>query len=225
MSSTVLSRALVCASLALVATSVRAKDPQPALSCETAKAERASLGFAPIGARRVDAHVLEVITEKGPQRFTDKPPHDEGAMAGLHWRYCGYDAQAKAHLIEMTDEGLLSGDLLLEETGKLLRAGHTVLFSPKENEFLAIEQEDGVDGENWAVYDIRGRAKWKGYAGTIAKVDGIDTVISTFDRPQWTKQGELTARVVCASSKTHGIVTLVRSPSGDWRWRGQGKCS
>lgn len=225
MSSTVHSRALICAALALVSTAVLAENYQPALSCDTTKVERAALTQAPKGARRVEKHVLEVITDKGPQRFIDKPPHAEGEMSGLHWRYCGYNAQAKAHLIGMADEGLFSGDLLLEDTGKLLRAGHTVLFSPSEKEFLAIEQEDGVDGENWAVYDANGKAKWKGYAGTTANVDGIDTVVSTFDHPQWTKQGELTARYVCASSKAHGMVALARSPAGDWSWRGNGKCS
>jgi hypothetical protein len=183
------------------------------------------LGQAPKGARRVERHVLEVITTKGPKRFVDKPPRDEGDMGGLHWRYCGYNAQAKAHLIEMTDESSYSGDLLFDETGKLMRAGHTVLFSPDEKEFLAIEQEDGVDGENWIVYDADGKAKWQGYAGTTAKVDGVDIVVSTFGHPQWTKQGELTARFVCAASKAHGLVTLVRSPSGDWNWRGLGNCS
>lgn len=225
MSSTVLSRALVCASFAFVSTAVLAKDSRPGLSCETEKVERAALRQAPKGARRVDTHVLEVITRKGPQRFVDKPPHDEGGMAGVHWRYCGYDAQAKAHLIEMTDTGLFSGILLLDESGELVRAGHTVLFSLNGKEFLAIEQEDGVDGEEWAVYDTSGRTKWKGYAGTIAKVGGIDSVVSTFERPQWTKLGELTARFVCTSSKINGVVTLARSPSGNWSWRGHGKCS
>lgn len=224
MSSTVLNRALVCASLALVSTVVQAKESQPALSCEIAKVERAALGQAPKGARRLGTHVLEVITKKGPKRFVDKTPHDEGDMGGLHWRYCGYNARAKAHLIEMTNESSYSGDLLFDETGRLVHAGHTVLFSPDEKEFLAIEQEDGVDGENWAVYDADGKAKWKGYAGTIAKVDGVDTVVSTFDHPQWTKQGELTARFVCASSKTHGVVTLTRAPSGVLSWRRHGKC-
>jgi len=223
MSYTALSRALVCASLALLSTAVLSKETQPALSCETAKVERAALGQAPKGARRVEKHVLEVITAQGPKRFTDKPPHEE--LGGLHWRYCGYNAQAKAHLIEMMDEGTYSGDLLFDETGKLVRAGHTVLFSPSEKEFLAIEQEDGVDGQNWTVYDAGGKAKWKGYAGTTAKVDGIDSVVSTFDHPEWTKQGELTARFVCASSKAHGVVTLTRSSSGGLSWRGHGKCS
>jgi hypothetical protein len=224
MSSTALSRALVCASLALSNTAVLAKGSQPALSCETAKVERAALAQAPKGARRVATHVLEVITKMGPARFVDKPPHDEGEMGGLHWRYCGYNAQAKTHLIEKTDEGSYSGELLFNETGRLLHAGHTVLFSPDKKEFLAIEQEDGVDGENWAVYDAEGKVMWKGYAGTVAKVNGVVSVVATFDHPQWNKQGELAARFVCASSKVHGIVTLARSPSEVWSWRGQGKC-
>lgn len=225
MLSTVLSRALVCASFALVSTAVVAKESQPVLSCETAQVERATLKQAPKGTRRVETHVLEVMTKKGPQRFVDKPPHDVGDMGGVHWRYCGYDAQAKAHLIEMTDESSYSGDLLLDETGKLVHAGHTVLFSPNGKEFLAIEQEAGVDGEEWAVYDMTGKTMWKGSAGTVAKVDGFDTVVSTFERPQWTKQGELTARFICAFSKVHGVVTLVRSSSGTLSWRGHGKCS
>lgn len=225
MSSTVLSQALVCASLSLVGTAVLAGESQPALSCETAKVERTALGQAPKGARRVGTHVLEVVTEKGAKRFIDKPPHKEGDMGGLHWRYCGFNAQAKAHLIERRDESSYSGDLLFHETGRLAHAGHTVLFSPGEKEFLAIEQEDGVDGEDWVVYAADGKAKWKGYAGTIAKTDGIDTVVSTLDQPRWTKHGELTARFVCASSKVRGVVRLAQSPSGDWSWRGHAKCS
>ncbi|MGJ7918781.1 hypothetical protein ACI48D_25340 [Massilia sp. LXY-6] len=223
MSSTVISRALVCATLALASTAVLCRESQSTLSCETAKVERTALGQAPKGARRVEKHVLEVITAKGAKRFVDKPPYEE--MGGLRWRYCGYAPQAKAHLIERMDEDFYSGDLLFDDTGRLMHAGHTVLFSPDEKEFLAIEQEDGVDGENWTVYDAAGKAKWKGYAGTTAKVDGIDSVISTFDHPQWNNQSKLTARFVCTSSKTHGVVTLSRSPSGNLSWRGHVKCS
>lgn len=135
MSYAALSRALFCASLALVSTGVLSKKSYPVLSCESAMVEQTALGKAPKGSRRVETHVLEVITAKGPKRFVDKPPHDEGDMGGLHWRYCGYNAQAKAHLIEMLDESTYSGDLLFNETGKLLHAGHTVLFSPDENDF------------------------------------------------------------------------------------------
>ena len=146
-------------------------------------------------------------------------------MSGVHWRYCGYDAQANAHLIERMDEGLRSGELLFGQTGKRVHAGFSVLFSSDRNAYLAIEQEDGVDGEDWTVYDATGKAVWKGYAGAVAKVDGIDNVVSTFEHPQWNAQGELTARFVCASSKASGVVTLARSSAGAWSWRGHGKCS
>lgn len=93
-----------------------------------------------------------------------------------------------------------------------------------KKELLAIKQEVGVRGENWAVHDMTGQAVWTGYAGTVANVDGMQMVVSTFERSQWTKQGEPTARFVCASSKAQRIVTLVRSPSSGWAWSGHAKC-
>jgi hypothetical protein len=224
MSSTVLKHALLCALLAVGSTVVVAKESQPVLSCETQKVERTALKQAPKGVRRVSKHVLEISSKKGAQRFFDKPPYGEGEMGGVHWRYCGYDALAKAHLIELTDESSYSGELLLRENGRRVRAGHTVLFSPNMKEFLAVEQEAGVDGENWAVRDMTGETVWKGYAGTLAKVDGVEMVVSTFERPQWTRQGQLTARFVCASSKAQGTVMLARTPSGAWNWSGHAKC-
>lgn len=225
MSSTVLKHALVCASLAAFSIPVAAKQSQPILSCEIVKTERTALKQAPQGVRRVSKHVLEIPSKMGPQRFVDKPPHDKGEMGGLHWRYCGFDAQAKAHLIELIDESSYSGDLLLVETGQRVRTGHTVLFSPNMKAFLAIRQEAGVDGENWAVQDMTGNVLWKGYAGTVANnVDGVEMVVSTFERPRWTEQGELTARFVCTASNAYGTMTLVRSPSGRWSWSGHAKC-
>jgi hypothetical protein len=210
--------------IAFATTAVLAKDSQSVLSCETAKAEQSTLAQAPEGARRIEAHVLQVMTKKGPQRFVDKPPHDEGEMAGVHWRYCGFDTQSKAHLIERSDESSYSGTLLLDEHRKLMHAGHTVVFSPTGNAFLAIEQEAGEDGAEWTIYDMTGKTLWRGYAGTLVKAAGVDTVAATFEHPQWTKQGKLTARFVCASSKVRGVVTLVRSPSGTLSWSGHGKC-
>lgn len=223
MSSTVLSRALVSALCSVAGIIGQAAESQPVLSCENQKVENITLKQAPKGARRVSKHVLEVNSQKGPRRFVDKPPYDE--LGGIVWRYCGYDAAAKAHLIEVNDDSVYSGDLLWDETGTLMRAGHTVLFSPNRQAFLAIEQEDGMDGESWTVYDTGGKRIWKGYAGTMAKVDGVDHVVSTFAHPQWSRQGALTARFECLASKTSGVVTLARSSSGNWSWRGHGKCA
>jgi hypothetical protein len=222
MSSTVLKRALVCASLAFISSTVSGKETQSTLSCEKQKVERTALKQAPMGARRVNRHVLEIISNKGAQRFIDNPPQDE--TGGVHWRYCGYDARAKAHLVAMIDGSSYSGDLLLESTDRLVHAGHTVVFSRDRKAFLGVKREAGVDGENWAVRDAAGKTIWEGYAGRLAKVDGMETVVATFERPRWTRRGQLTARFVCASSKRRGIVTLARTQTGDWRWRGHGKC-
>jgi hypothetical protein len=224
MSSIALNRILTGAVFALISASACGRDNQSVLSCQDQKDEGTALKQAPHGARRPALHTLEVITRKGPKHFNDKPPHDEGGMTGQHWRYCGYSPQAKAHLLGMTDTGLFSGKLVLDETGETLRAGHTVLLSPNGMEFLAIEQEDGVDGESWFVYDIAGKAIWSGYAGTVTKVKGIDTVRSTFEHPKWNMQGELTARFVCTSSLASGIATLGRASSNNWFWHGSEGC-
>lgn len=145
-------------------------------------------------------------------------------MNGQHWRYCGFDPLARAHLIQRYDQGLNSGKLLLQDTGKLLHAGHTVFFAPSLKQFLAIEQEPGQDGENWAVREMTGKTLWKGYAGTVANVEGVDMVVSTFAEPKWTKRGELTALFQCAGSQSRGVVTLVKLRSGDWGWSGDMTC-
>lgn len=227
MSSTGISRALgiivrTGASLVLAGGCALTHAAAPELSCPQGNDQLAALGQAPSGARQLGRHVLAVSFKGGTRKFVDQPPHEP--LSGLHWRYCGYHAEAKIHLIGMTKDGLFSGKILFEETGALLRAGHTVLFSPGRRYFLAIEQEDGIDGEWWSVYDTAGKATWSGYAGTMKPVDGIDTVLSTFDQPRWNAQGELSARFVCADSDMKGLVTL-RPSSGGRGWRGQGTCS
>ena len=172
-------------------------------------------------------HVLALTTSKGSRRFADQPPYDtpgEEGEVGVKRRYCGYDDVAKAHLVELIDDSTRTGELLFADSGRLVRAGHTVVFAPDHRAFLAIEQEAGADGEHWRLVGLDGHALWEGYAGTLAKVDGIETRFSTFDRPRWSARGELTARYACLSGGAHGVVTLARSPAGTWVWRGHGKC-
>ena len=180
------------------------------LSCHTVD-ERAAMKQAPNGAQRIGKHTLEINYKKGSKRFVDNPPHNE--YFGLHWRYCGYDSQTKVHLIGMDIEDLFSGQILFEDTGKLLRAGHTILFSPNRENFLAIEQPDGMYTELWSVYDISGKTIWTSQAGTMKQNHNIDSglVESTFEDPRWNPQGELTARVVCnlwSSQKVAASVVL-----------------
>ena len=57
----------------------------------------------------------------------------------------------------MSKDSLFSGKLLFDSTGQLLDAGRSVYMSPDGKRFLAVEQEDGMDGELWAVYDLTAR--------------------------------------------------------------------
>jgi hypothetical protein len=191
------------------------------LSCEHAMNEKATLKQSPGGGHRIGKHILQVTVKTGPLQFEDRPPHD--ALSGLHWRYCGYDVHAKVHLIEKQRDSLFSGELVFEDTGKVVSAGHTVLFAPDQHTYLAIEQIGGVDGESWSVRDTAGKLEWSGYAGTVKPMNGVDTVESSFERPVWNAQNELTARYVCADSKADGRVVLRRASRG-WSWLGQAKC-
>lgn len=216
-----------CALLATLALNACAAERAALLSCDIKQPEAATLKQSSGAAHRTGKHVLELGTSKGPRRFADQPPNgapgEEGEV-GVQRRYCGYDGVAKAHLVELIDDSTRTGELLFADSGRLVRAGYSVLFAPDRRRFLAFEQEAGADGEHWRLVGVDGKALWEGYAGTLTKVDGIETMVSTFDRPRWNAQGELTARYACLSGGAHGLVTLARSPAGVWGWRGHGKC-
>jgi hypothetical protein len=217
------SRALLCALLGLCAGAAFAADSAGVLSCEDdGRTERTALRRTPDKVKRPATHLLLVVTAKGPHRFTDKPPYDE-PLAGVKWRYCGYDAQAQAHLIGKDDEGTFTGVLLLDDSGAALPAGKRVVFAPNRQAFLASEQPDGLDGENWSVAGIDGKTIWKGYAGMPAKAPG--EFLSQFTAPYWTARGELRTRYTCAGPHAlEGDARLIRSADGQWRWHTQGAC-
>lgn len=207
--------------LLLTSLSTAVANPPPVASqvrsCDVANSnERTLLAQAPHGARRQSVHVLEVRTGDGVRRFVDTPPYEP--LGGRQWQYCGYDARTKTHLIRMSENGLFSGVLLLDDTGRQINAGHSVLFSPGGEEFLAIEQENGMDGELWSLRRKDGSVKWKGYAGRTTRIDGTESVVSQFERPQWNSKGEVAAIEVCSMGAHSGIVTLVNN--GHWNWVG-----
>jgi hypothetical protein len=222
-SRTILIFALMC----LVSIGVTAQS----LTCGVDRNESLVFPMAPEGANRItDEHALVVNYKLGAKRFVDKPPYDE-ELSGLHWHYCGYIPAVKAHLVEMDQDDLFSGKLLLNDTGLLLDAGHTVYPSPDGRLFLAIRQEDGMDGELWLVSDLSGRKLWSGYAGTMVmvKLPGstgapYEGVESTYEDPHWSAQGVLQARVVCHNSRgTKGTVTLTQA-ANSWRWQSDIQC-
>lgn len=217
---TTILRALACALLGLSATAAiaaqAAAEPSGVLSCESGRTERDALKRTPAKVKRPAKHVLVVVTAKGPQRFVDKPPYDE-PLSGVSWQYCGYDNQAKAHLIGKIDEDIFTGVLLFDETGATLPAGETVWFAPNRQAFLAAVQPNGLDGQNWSVAGIDGKPIWQGYAGMPGKERG--QFLSQFTAPQWSARGELRTAYACAGpSGKEGVARLIRSADGKWGW-------
>ncbi|MFZ6678973.1 hypothetical protein [Undibacterium sp. Tian12W] len=146
---------------------------------------------------RPSQHVLEVKYANGKRRFVDQPPHEE--LGGKHWFYCGYDANLKVHLIGKTEDALSSGVILRHSDGRIFPAGHTVLFSSDQKKFLAIRQQNGLDGEDWAIYQLYGKKLWAGYAGvlSVSAKDDYARVVAEFLNPAWRSNNVLEADLSC----------------------------
>jgi hypothetical protein len=201
-------------------------------SCNPDADEAQAMRTAPEGAKRLPGqHILVVNYKDGSTRFVDAPPYDE-ELSGLHWRYCGFVSAMKAHLIGMSKDSLFSGKLLLDSTGQLLDAGHSVYPSPDGKLFLAVEQEDGMDGELWTVSDLKGKKLWSGYAGTtkMQQPNGplvarpYEAVQSTYESPRWTSQGQLQADQTCGNSPSKDVISFVPK-NGSWGWSRGARCS
>jgi len=197
--------------LTFVATSAAASETR--LTCDAAveetTIEATLMKQAPDGAKRVSEHVLELRIAGAVKRFADQPPHED--LEGTRWTYCGYDAANRMHLIGKRIDDEFTGVLLSENTGRQRKAGHTVFFAPDGKRFLALEQRNGKDGEDWTLYAITGRKRWSGYAGVIRNGK---TVEAQFVEPYWNKDGTLGAHVSCSSDISNGTVALQATPAG-----------
>ena len=167
-------------------------------------------------ARRPSEHVLEVKYANGTKRFIDKPPHE--SLGGTHWFYCGYNAAQNLHLIGQTVDSLFSGVILRHSDGKTFKAGHTILMSPQRTKFLAIEQQNGLDGEDWAVYKLHGKKMWRGYAGILSKPKKNEyaTVMAEFVNPAWRDENVLEADLSCADTVKGKLSLHVGKASPRW---------
>ncbi|MEO6983166.1 MAG: hypothetical protein ABI072_08625 [Edaphobacter sp.] len=181
---------------------------------QTNAEETVRLRQAPHGAKRLGKRQLQVRWSGGMRIFKDKPPYDE-PLDGIWWRYCGYSAVAKVHLVCEQDSGLFTGKLLSDETGALLPGGQRVLFSPNQRYYLAYEQPDGQDGETITLYDRNGTTLWRGYNGILSS-DGT-TVVADFLNEHWDCQNRLVAEVH-RSGKVAVTVTLTKVDDLKWEW-------
>ncbi len=219
-----LRNAIISAVLALASIAAFATESQLACgeSSGAVEMEKALLKQAPSGATRIGKHILEVRYSRGVKRFVDVPPYDE--LSGTRWHYCGYDKSRRIHLLGKSIDSLFTGMLLVEDDGRTLKAGRTVYISPGGEKFLAVEQEDGRDGENWTLYTLTGKKLWTGYAGVTERIPGnsYDSIYAQFVNPIWNDDGSISAQVSCSNS-IKGAVTL-RIARDETKWLPVPRC-
>jgi hypothetical protein len=178
--------------------------------------ETARLSQAPHGAKRLSEHQLEVRLAAGIRTFKDEPPYEP--LDGISWAYCGYNPVLKIHLIRKADNGLFTGVLLDDNTGRLLPGGFAILFSPDQSLYLAYEQPDGQDGETLKLYQRNGLMLWKGY-DFIVSPDGKSVIVDAEDmrNMRWDNQDRPQATLYLRGGRTT-TVTLMPDTKGKLDW-------
>jgi hypothetical protein len=177
--------------------------------------ESDALTMAPLGAERVSTHELRVRWRGGVRVFRDSGVV-AGDMGGIDYRYCGYDSVSGFHLIFKHDDALFAGVLLANATGRELPGGQQVIFAPDATRYLATEQPDGLDGEEWHIYSTRGGQLWEGVSNIRAKDSSgtFDYAVAELSNPHWSGAGELEATLTCTGKPLSETVTLRRQASG-----------
>jgi hypothetical protein len=186
-----------------------------ALSC--GRSEAAALHDAPKGVERVSKSRLLVPWSKGLRPFADSGTV-EGEMSGVAYQYCGFTYGY--HLVKKNEEELFTGVLVDTLTGRVLPAGHTVIFAPDTTRYFAAQQPGGLDGEEWLLYTRGGARIWKGLSGVEAKspTGSWTYFIATLEQPRWSTAGDLQATLRCADDTTKSAVVTLRFSRGRYRW-------
>jgi hypothetical protein len=175
------------------------------LHCDGKEEERIEAAHS---VKRMNPHRLEIHWLHGTKIFADEPPYDED-LDGVRWTYCDYKPAQKLYFLQKADKGLFTGVLLNETTGKILDAGEEIVISPNAQLFFASRQPDGMDGQEWFVFNMDGTIQWQGTSET-----------DHYFEPSWNSKGELQAKFSCASGEAKDSwkrVTLTKSGS-NWTW-------
>ena len=214
----------ICLVALLVLLALEAKADGQKLSCSESNqgAEAKFLTQAPGHAKRVSEHVLEVRYASGVKRFTDKPPFEDW---DIRWMYCGYDKINQIHLIGKNNGELFTGLILFEKSGNIIQAGFEILVAPNKSMYLAIEQTDGKECEDWSLYEKNGHKLWSGNACIAQRLPGANygDIVAEFVDPNWTAQSVLVAFTQCSDMTKKGPIYL-KMQSKKWAWAPVPKC-
>ncbi|NHQ87513.1 hypothetical protein HA050_15450 [Iodobacter sp. HSC-16F04] len=199
---------------------VMAKDIE--ISCDQDDSQNPRvLALAPSGAKRIKPHTLQVNWQAGKHLFKDKPPFDE-PLSGRAWHYCTYNAQTRQHLILVEDEGMFSGELLNERTGKIIAAGKSVRVTNDLSLYFSIQQPSGFDGEEWKIFNAEGKVLWNG----LSVAENNHSITAEYIEPRWSDNNQLQARHRCTINNPLSKTTTVtlEKVQNNYQWRPQIKC-
>jgi hypothetical protein len=202
---------------------------QIAMNCRLPDSEKHPLGFdlveegkfseaaqmrkAPHPVTRVGEHELLVHWTKGAQHFKDKAPYMEGEIGGSAWTYCGYNAELGLHLIERNSEISLTGILLDENTGAILPAGYSVVFSPDRKRYFSYQNENS-DFPVLYLYTSAGKLVWHGSSCQLAAGEKIWPERCDV---YWSPSGKFLI-AHRDSSKKKVVLALTIHPDGSFSW-------
>lgn len=142
-------------------------------------------------------HELLIQTQAGLVRLKDEPPYDE-ELSGTKYSYlCMREG---FYIVSLNTEGLFTGVLVRDKTGKILPGGQTVMLSPDRSEYFISQQPDGLDGAEWMIYSMDGKRLWSGYSFTTRRKTTELIGDYLLENPSWGKNNTIKADVVCASN-------------------------
>ena len=179
------------------------------LSCDVR--EQDALKSAPPGNRRVHKDTLVVRWQGGVKTMADSGIV-EGPFGDVGFRYCGFSPTG-FHLLLKQGRDVYGGVLIDHRTGKVLPAGHEVLFSPRRDSYFAVVQVNGMDGQEWRLYSTQGSGLWEGTSNVVLR----GAVVGVLEDPHFTEVGELRVTMKCFGANHSSLLTLKRSTTA-WRW-------
>lgn len=171
-------------------------------------------------AKRVNQHTLMINLQQEQKEFRDEPPFD-GYLAGRQWEYCAYNKETDYHLIKLRDGDYFTGILLSQKDGQSFKAGYRVLVSPQKNSYWAANQPNGLDGEEWKIYDFSGALIWEGITPVSETPSGPH--FGELHDPAWNEKGVLVAKHRCYHKEGSTQVSLDLSGSPPV-WKPEVKC-
>ena len=200
------------------------------LPCESPESDAQHLQkISADNATRLDENTLSITWLEGEVELKNEPPFDV-PLAGVRYYYCTFYKKAAVHHILKEDQDILTGLLVSHATGKIIDAGYSVLFSPDHTAFFATRQPNGLDGQEWYVFEKTGKLLWQGFSGIIGVHPElkIDIFESTFDYPEWNDNNQLTTQARCGydfnNANPTKQVTLKINKDG-WQWLPKLNCT